>query len=74
MAVDKHVEYVGDGTSSAFHVRHELDTIDVIVQVWQSEVEGELVQADIGTSGPNAVNVMFADAPRSGEFKVVVIG
>lgn len=65
---------IGDGRSVAFDVKHDLDTMCPIVQLWQGKgtEERRLVTADVLASTPNTLHVMFANPPKAEDITVVV--
>lgn len=64
---------VGDGAATSFNVDHNLNSLDVIVQVYRNS-DGVEVIADVTRSTVNRVVVSFAVAPTSDQFRVVVVG
>jgi hypothetical protein len=61
-------------SSTSYSVTHNLDTTDVIVQIYQAASPYAQVEADVKHTDADTVTVDFAVAPSAGEFKVVVIG
>ena len=61
-------------SSTSYSVSHNLDTTDVIVQIYQAASPYAQVEADVKHTDANTVTIDFAVAPSAGEFKVVVIG
>lgn len=64
---------IGDGTSTTLTVTHNLNTQDVLVSVRQVS-NNEVVIADVVANGVNTVQITFATAPSTGQYRVTVIG
>lgn len=63
---------IGDGSATSYTVTHNFGMTDVLVGVFLNST-GEEVITDI-TRTTNAVTVVFATAPASNAYRVVVIG
>lgn len=61
-------------SATSYSVSHNLDTTDVIVQIYQAASPYAQVEADVKHTDADTVTIDFAVAPSAGEFKVVVIG
>lgn len=61
-------------SSTSYSVSHNLNTTDVIVQIYQAASPYAQVEADVKHTDADTVTIDFAVAPSAGEFKVVVIG
>jgi hypothetical protein len=55
-------------------VTHNLNSIDVVTQIFESTTPYAQVEADVVKSNANAIVINFASAPTAGEYRVVVIG
>lgn len=64
---------VGNGALTTIPVTHNLGTRAVLVQVYDSTTYEEVLVDNVRTDA-NTVNLIFAVAPASGAFTVVVIG
>jgi len=64
---------VGDGIATSFDVDHNLDTKDVIVQVYDNATD-DTVEVDVVRTTSNKVTVSFTVAPDEDAYRVVVIG
>jgi hypothetical protein len=64
---------IGNGSSTTLTCTHNLNTKDVIVQVRDASTD-EVVYPDIAPNNVNSVDIIFAVAPASNAYKVVVIG
>lgn len=63
---------IGNGVATGFNVVHGLNSTDVVAQV-QEISSGDIVGVGISTNGLNSVDVIFAVAPASNSFRVIVI-
>ena len=61
-------------SSTSYTVTHNLNTTDVIVQIYQASTPYAQVEADVKHTNADTVTIDFAVAPSAGEFKVVVLG
>ena len=70
----------GDGTTTSFPINHNLNTQDVIVQVYQSssapDTQYSEVEVDVVRNTANYITVSFATAPAAttNVYKVVMLG
>lgn len=66
--------FIGDGSSTQFDVAHNLNTNDVIVQVYRNTGSYDVVECDITRPTTNSARLNFNVAPAANAFRVVVIG
>lgn len=65
---------VGDGSATSYAVTHNLNTRDVIVRVYPNSGEYDDVEVDVQRTSTTVVTVVFATAPASNSYRVVVLG
>jgi len=70
----KYATSIGNGALTEFTVTHNLNSTDVIVQVKHVASTYDYVFPDIQTVDANNVKIIFATAPTSNQFRVIVIG
>ena len=69
----KFVDVVGDGVATSFAVTHNLGTRDVTVQVYDSATY-ESVETGVTRTSDSVTTLVFAVAPASGAYRVVITG
>lgn len=70
----KHAANVGDGTATTITVAHNLGTTDVTVSIREVASPYNAVMTDWQIVDNNNIKLLFAVAPSSGQYRVVVIG
>lgn len=73
VVVRKFAANVGNGSLTSLTVTHNLNTLDVQVEV-VLVATGETVLTDVTRTGVNAVDVIFAVAPTTNQYRVLVSG
>lgn len=69
----KYAANVGNGALTSIAITHSLGTLDVQVQVFQNS-NGETIECDVFRTDANTVTLVFAVAPASNAYRVVVQG
>ena len=71
--IKKFAVSIGDGSATSYTVTHNLASLDVAVTVFQNST-GEEVITDVTHATSNTLTVVFATAPASNAYRVVVVG
>ena len=66
-----HAEDVGDGSATSYAITHSLETLDVIVQVYEKS-SGATVFTDVERTDADTVTLIFASAPAANAYRVLV--
>ena len=66
-----HAEDVGDGSATSYVITHSLETLDVIVQVYEKS-SGATVFTDVERTDADTVTLIFASAPSANAYRVLV--
>lgn len=70
----KYATTIGDGTTTSITVTHNLGTRDVAVQLYDNGSPYEVKYPDYELTSTNSITVIFATAPTTDQYRVVVIG
>ncbi len=65
---------IGDGSASSFNFDHNLNTKDVIVEVYKLTGNFDTVTPDVTRPTVNRVTIAMAGAPAAGAYRVVAMG
>ena len=65
---------IGDGSTTAITVTHNLGTYDVIAQVYDSPTTGNLMIVDTNRASTNTVTFTFASAPATNAYRCSIFG
>jgi hypothetical protein len=65
---------IGDGSSTSITVTHNLNTQDVHMQVRSTTTPWQTVDCDMQAASVNTATFIFAVAPTSGQYRVIVLG
>ena len=63
---------VGDGSSTSIAVTHNLNSRDVVVEVYRNSGNYDTVMVEVRRTSVNVVTLVFDTAPASNAFQVVV--
>jgi len=69
----KMAQTIGNASDTSFDIYHNFETQDVVVTIYDTSTNEE-VFADVTHSNTSKVNVNFAVAPGTNQFRVVVVG
>lgn len=71
--LNKYTTNIGNNTNSSFTVTHNLNTRDVIVNIYDNSTY-QTVLGDVSRTTANTITVSFSSVPSSNAYTVVVIG
>jgi hypothetical protein len=69
----RYAQSYGDGSALAYTITHNLNTLDVMVQVFRNS-DGVEVEVDVTRTAVNTVSIAHAVAPTANQYRVVVMG
>jgi hypothetical protein len=65
---------IGDGSATSYVVTHNLNTRDVIIRVFPNSGQYDDVEVDVQRTSTTTTTLVFATAPASNAYRVVVMG
>ena len=65
---------IGDGSATSYVVTHNLNTRDVIIRVFPNSGQYDDVEVDVQRTSTTTATLVFATAPASNAYRVVVMG
>lgn len=73
-ATRKFSQVIGNNSNTSFDITHNLETQEIVVQVYENASPYAQVLCDIELTTINQIKVSFGAAPKSNELKVVIVG
>lgn len=65
---------IGDGSATSYTITHSLNTRDVIVRLFPNSGDYDDVEVDVRRPSTTTCTLVFATAPASNAYRVVVLG
>lgn len=72
--IRRYATSIGDGSATSYTITHGLNTRDVIVRVFPNSGNYDDVEVDVYRPSTTTATLVFATAPASNAYRVVVIG
>ena len=73
-ATGKYAADIGDGSATTIDVIHNLNSLDVVVQLKDKASPANMVMCDVQYKNANTITLLFGAAPTAAQYRVVVIG
>lgn len=70
----KYATSIGDGSATSYTITHNLSTRDVIIRVFPNSGNYDDVEVDVYRPSTTTATLVFATAPASNAYRVVVLG
>ncbi len=70
----KYTTLFGDGSATSYNITHNLNTREVHVEVYRESGSYDTIICDVNRTSTTVVQLVFAVAPTSNQFRVVVFG
>lgn len=70
----KYATSIGDGSATSYTITHSLNTRDVIIRVFPNSGNYDDVEVDVYRPSTTTATLVFATAPASNAYRVVVLG
>ena len=70
----KYAVSIGDGSATSYTITHSFNTRDVIVRLFPNSGDYDDVEVDVRRPTTNTCQLVFATAPTSNAYRVVVMG
>jgi hypothetical protein len=70
----KYAVSIGDGSATSYTITHSLNTRDVIVRLFPNSGQYDDVEVDVQRPSTTTCTLVFATAPASNAYRVVVLG
>jgi hypothetical protein len=65
---------IGDNSATSFTITHNFNTRDVLVAVYRNSGNYDEVEVEVRRNNVNSVDLLFATAPTTNQYKVVILG
>lgn len=72
--IKKYSTNIGDGSATSYTITHDLKTRDVIIRVFPNSGNYDDVEVDVHRPTTTTATLVFATAPASNAYRVVVLG
>lgn len=73
-ALKRFAANVGDGSNTSYTITHNLGTRDLVIRVFPNSGNYDDVEVDVYRPTTNTATLIFATAPASNAYRVVVLG